>query len=172
MIKKQDVCTDTIDYSYTSCLFEYIQDTIQCKINWNLTTNDPLQCPMDFDLKEYLDLLLFLQHSSIKNITEVTGCLPKCKYTYYKYKEQENEIIDWKTDWISSFYLMPTSSDITKAAEQYEYGVSDLFSDFGSYLGLFLGWSLLSISNDIPRWFKRMQDCFKKVFGKSKLPQL
>ena len=42
---------------------------------------------------------------------------------------------------------------------------------FGSYLGLFLGWSLLSISGDIPVWFTWLKESFKKVFRKSNISE-
>ena len=33
--------------------------------------------------------------------------------------------------------------------QKYEIGFSNLLASFGSYLGHFLGWSLLSVSQDI-----------------------
>ena len=109
---------------------------------------------------------MFIQLTSAKNLTKVTGCLTKCKYTRHDYQEQANEAVKWKTDWISSFYLMPKSASSEYIEEYYEYKFGDLLADFGSYLGLFLGWSLLSISRDVPVWLTWLKNIFKRVFNK------
>ena len=170
MIAKEGLCTDTLDYSVTKCLNDYVLDTLDCKMDLNLTTTSSIQCPVDFNLKKYLDLFLFFQHSSLKNISTVTGCLPKCKYTEYEFQREPKEGVDWKTAWMSSFYLWPKNSKITYSVEYYEFGLSDLFSDFRSYLGLFLGWSLLSITRGVPAWLSGLKETCKTLLCKSRTP--
>ena len=113
-------------------------------------------------------MLMFIQLATYNNLTRVTGCIPKCKYTRDEYHEQAIEDVKWKTNWISSFYLMPKSSSFQNVVEVYKFGYSDLLADFGSYLGLFLGWSLLSIARDIPAWLIWWKNSFKKMFNRCK----
>ena len=121
-------------------------------------------------MQKYVDVLLFLQRSTLRNLTQTTGCLPKCKYLEYEYKELARETVDWRTDWISSLYLMPQYPGMAYQVEKYEFGSSDLFSDLGSYLGLFLGWSLLSISLDIPAWYSWLLITARNIIQRYKLP--
>ena len=63
---------------------------------------------------------------------------------------------------------MPKSSTFKSIVEKYEYGTSELIADFGSYLGLFLGWSLLTITQDIPAGLRWLRDIFKTLINKHK----
>ena len=76
--------------------------------------------------------------------------------------------VDWKTDWMSSFYLMPKSGEVKHYVQKYEFGNSQLSADFGSYLGLYLGWSLLTISRDIPAGLRWLLDMCKTWINKCK----
>ena len=166
MINKKGNCVDSIDYSFTNCLFKYVYETIQCRVYWNMTIQDPLNCHKNLSMQNYVNVLLFLQRSSLRNLTLTTGCLPKCKYLEYEYEEFARESVDWRTDWISSLYLMPQYPGMAYQVEKYEFGPSDLFSDVGSYLGLFLGWSLLSISINIPTWYTWLVNTTKNIIQK------
>ena len=53
--------------------------------------------------------------------------------------------------------------------EYVTYGVSNFFSDVGGYMGLFLGWSMLQLVDDMwqaSRFF--FSGTFFKMFGKTK----
>ena len=97
-----------------------------------------------------------------------TGCLPKCKYDIYEFEVAADKDVDWKTNWMSSFYLMPNSGEFKHYVEKYEFGSSQLLADFGSYLGLYLGWSLLTISRDIPAGLRWLRDMCKTWINKCK----
>ena len=89
---------------------------------------------------------------------KMTGCLPKCNYASYKFEVEANEDVYWKTNWLSSFYLMPKSATVKHAVQKYEFGLPELTADFGSYLGLFLGCSLHTITRDIPAGLRWLQN--------------
>ena len=56
--------------------------------------------------------------------------------------------IEWKKDWMSEVYFQSNGiKEVSK--EYYTYESSDLLGDFGGYLGLFLGWSLLGLSQGV-----------------------
>ena len=56
--------------------------------------------------------------------------------------------IEWKKDWMSEVYFQ--SNEIKEVIkEYYTYEFSDLVGDVGGFLGLFLGWSLLGLSQGV-----------------------
>ena len=151
MINKDDTCTHDKDYSFTRCILNFIERETRCVINWNEPTSDKDTCSQNIDLRKYKDLFDFIKLSSSSNLSQVTGCKPKCKQTTYKYIEEEKGPLN-NSQWVSSMYLLPQEATTTHVTEKYEFGLSNLIADFGSYIGLFLGWSFLSMSSDIPVW--------------------
>ena len=60
--------------------------------------------------------------------------------------------IDWKKDWMSEVYIQSNGiKEVSK--EYYTYEFSDLVGDVGGFLGLFLGWSLLGLSQGVFNFF-------------------
>ena len=55
----------------------------------------------------------------------------------------------WERDWLSEVYIQAKTSSVTQTTEYFVYDSSDLIGDIGGYLGLFLGWSLLSIFSSV-----------------------
>ena len=74
-----------------------------------------------------------------------------------------------ETEWVSSFFLLPQAAAVKNTVETYKFTFSDLIADFGSYIGLFLGWSLLSMSKDFPVWFMGATQLFKKFMNQDEL---
>ena len=89
-----------------------------------------------------------------------TGCLPKCAQTKYKFNLKKSTPIDWRSSYISSFYLTAESDQVEEQAEYLVYDLQvsvynlaaqnwnnfqNLWGDVGGYLGLLLGWSSKSI---------------------------
>ena len=117
-------------------------------------------------LDKYQELLQFIKHDSTTNIAEVTGCSPKCELTTYKFIEDGEKKLHNETKWVSSLFLLPQAAAVKNIVERYQYTISDLLADFGSYIGLFLGWSLLSMSKDIPVWLVGATQLCKKFINK------
>ena len=112
----------------------YIKKKTSCEVDWKSDEADPSHCPPNFNFRQ----------RSAKNITEMTGCLPRCKYTKYEFEQLSSEQVTWKTNWTSSLYISPGSPSYKLVLEVYKFEMADLVADFGSYIGLFLGWSVLS----------------------------
>ena len=103
----------------------------------------------------------------MQTVEDTTKCLQKCARTkvnilflsrkiYPKGKSLQYWIevldslknIEWKKDWMSEVYFQSNGiKEVSK--EYYTYESSDLLGDFGGYLGLFLGWSLLGLSQGV-----------------------
>ena len=47
-------------------------------------------------------------------------------------------------------FIFPKSSIVEYSQEYYSYDINDIIGDIGGYLGLFLGWSLVSFFDAVP----------------------
>lgn len=59
--------------------------------------------------------------------------------------EKSKEEANWGRNWSASFYLDVKTSSFTSQDEFYAYDIWDLTSGIGGLMGLFIGWSFLSI---------------------------
>ena len=63
-----------------------------------------------------------------------------------------------------STQVNPQTGSYSSTMETYPHTGSSFLADFGSYLGLFLGWSLLSIISPIPTLARKMIKSVRKMF--------
>ena len=141
-------CEEDSSYSFTSCLNSFIKSKTNCRVNWFDDEKDD-DCS-DENLGEYVNMLIRMKDIPLLRLSEETGCYQKCKIMEYNYQVKSVKKVDWATNWTSSFYLQPLSSSYEVSEEFYSYDDGDLVGDVGGYLGLFLGWSLLSVIGGIP----------------------
>ena len=117
------------------------------------------------------------------DIIKKTGCKPKCNTQKYDFHiTNDEDITNMRKDWISSFYLSTKTTTNLKSVETYSYDeqvniiiqinecqilscvLQDLIGAIGGYLGLFLGWSALSLVTAAPSWVKMVQQfMYKKI---------
>ena len=83
--------------------------------------------------------------------------------------QTSEEAIYWKASHSSSFFLSAEKTRIKSEEELLAFDFEDLVNGLGGALGLFLGWSLLYISNQIVNAFMfihdRVEDMCKKKLG-------
>ena len=95
--------------------------------------------------ENYFSLLTKLKSDQIGKIKKESGCYTKCKVRIYSYNIKENSITNNSKKWISEIFIQPKSSVVEYLEEYYNFDFQDLISSIGGYLGLFLGWSVLSL---------------------------
>ena len=160
-------CESNEQYSYNACLRNYVQRSTNCSIDvfsnkYNCTSEGLANLFVTLD-----KLKLFTKRTTAR----ITGCLPKCtsnKYSFTLSKEEDSTL--WRKDWISSFYLSSKTTRETTVEQKYSYDeqvskiichnpepdndlpFQDLIGAVGGYLGLFLGWSVMSIVTAAPSW--------------------
>ena len=86
-----------------------------------------------------------------------------CVLRTFTVVENSREEANWARNWSSSFYLdVKTSSFITQT-EFYAYDIWNLTSGLGGLMGLFIGWSFLSIIFLVYRTTERVLGIFCKT---------
>ena len=137
-------CIADEEHSFTDCLQKYAKKKSNCSINFfGSKQRDQDFCNVS-GLKLYMKILKYLKQEEISKIKKQTGCNPKCKITQYSY-EKKVQKIDWNTKWRAEVYIQPESSVVDYSDENYSFDLNDLISSVGGNLGLFLGWSFLTI---------------------------
>ena len=141
-------CNKDIRYNITDCIKTYLKRRTNCDIDW-FTAGNYNKCSAE-SLKEYVKMLIKYKTMPFIKLSEESGCYQKCKIIEYKYEIKRKEAIDWDTNYTSSFYLETSSSSFETSEEYFSYDEGDFVGDVGGSLGLFLGWSLLSLFEAVP----------------------
>ena len=96
----------------------------------------------EFD--SYFEMLTKLKQDPLQEVQKRSGCHPKCKTMHYFY-DVEKSVMTWNSNYSSQAFIEPMSNVVEVSSEYCEFDLNDLISSVGGNLGLFLGWSLLSI---------------------------
>ena len=179
--KESQPCNAEIQYSYTDCLRSYVNRITKC--NFDILSNTFNNCSSNA-LVKINDTLNELKYSTKMDIIAKTGCKPKCNIQKYDFHiTNDEDITNMRKEWISSFYLSTKTTTNLKLVETYSYDeqvnikiqinvkfyfthctLQDLIGAIGGYLGLFLGWSALSLVTAAPSWVKLIQQfMYKKI---------
>ena len=94
--------------------------------------------------------------SESEQISDLTGCLKPCHYK--KYILLAEQMVKWKH---FQFSLWALSSNTRVETEELIYPVSTLVAEFGGTLGLFLGFSFISLWDKLDT-LKRLVAFIKK----------
>ena len=144
--KEHDKCIEDSDYSFTECLKSFAEKETSCRLHLHILDNSINRnktCPPK-NLLAYFNLLIKLRQVQTSEIVKMSGCYPKCKIVQYSYETKTIEA-KWTNNWTSQVFLQPKSSLVEYKIEHYSFDYNDLISNIGGFLGLFLGWSFLTI---------------------------
>ena len=151
-------------FSLTSCLKKFVTKMSNCTFNYKSKIVEfNSQCnPQNF--AKFFESLIYLKEAKTSDIIRMTGCQPKCKIISYSLEAKvRNEKLS--NNWTSQVFVQPFSTIIEYQEEYLSYDNNDLLSSIGGSVGLFLGWSLLTIFDAIAL-FGRF--CISLNFSKQK----
>ena len=77
-------------------------------------------------------------------VVRKSGCYPKCRVTKYSFEKIERPM-NWNSAWSSEVFVQAASSEVEYSEEYYTFDENDLVSSVGGNMGLFLGWSVLTL---------------------------
>ncbi len=138
------------------CLMNYYEAELKCKLPWNKKHEK------DFDLcqtEEQFDLYASMSRKEIlatseAEVFERTGCKPRCCQRNYFDKVTANGNFPYGTNRDSLiFAVYLKAGEFLLEEEVYMYQWLDFIADIGGYLGLWLGFSALSIFESLAKKF-------------------
>ena len=143
---RRDPCTDDPTYSKRLCERQCFFDWLKCSMHGDDDTNKPRCMASDADWYKRAGPL-----DTFFDAPDGVGACPcpkPCVSDVISITVQSDPRHD---DTFISVHMTPAR--MTKVLKTYvTYTFSDLMADTGGFLGLFLGWSLLSVCHLLPKW--------------------
>ena len=113
-------CSENPDYSFTSCIFTFIENSVGCQLDWfgSSTARDLMaDCHSREQIRAYYNTMKWVYEASWIELTNVTGCQGKCKLIQYSFTNCFKEKVTWKHNWSSSVYLQAEKTMVKKEKE-------------------------------------------------------
>ena len=148
----------------STCIQHYIENTMRCRLPWHSNQSKTLpQCKKLDQYEDFLNNYLWISNQKEASIAKVTGCLPSCKRNEFDVKvvnriKMPSE--DGKLYYSALFYY--PSGSYTEKSYYYTYEFSDYLADIGGYMGLLLGYSLISFYDGFKYILKKIMTCFQR----------
>ena len=160
-------CSDINERSSNTsfCIANFIQDKIGCSIKIHGSgLNKHPSCTKRSQIEDLLDILELLKYADAKAIENITGCLASCEKNEYKI------LFNRKIPSRSSQYYYCTGGNSTcymsltlqinemshEEKKQYVvYDINSFIADVGGFMGLLLGFSILSLYDELANLLRR-----------------
>ncbi len=140
-------CNEDNNHSVARCVDDYINsELLGCTLPWlaNQSSSGPKRiCNSIQDLTNYLDSMIYLNTQEVYDI----GCYTlNCETVQWEMVKTVESYMKAEQSNMTALRLMfQNSQPVTVLKHSIVYGFSNFVADFGGYLGLLLGASLLSI---------------------------
>ena len=147
--------SDASSINTSACIAGYIEKQIGCNPNIQgsqYSTGPPCTTKSQLlELKRYMDIF---QENHDKDVYKLTGCLSPCEKDSFILQTQP---IHCRDDGYAEFTLEFTIVDRwNKEEEEYiVYDTDSFIADVGGYMGLLLGFSILSLYHEMEALLKR-----------------
>ena len=140
-------CEESSSYSFTRCVHESLSARAGCRQEWDLWTDHGMPvCTKIGQLKIHYDEFLKIHQLEKKELATKTGCPLPCMYK--EYKQVSNPL--QKNPDLRVLNLVRSTNTVHVKKEHPLYPFSSFLAEFGGALGLFLGFSFLTVWD----WFQ------------------
>ena len=146
----------------TNCINDFYALQLGCKLPWALGSKlkGYPNCKSPEELVQFRNLSYYITTDEMKVQVEKYGCLkPNCR-TYKWIKSQYSELWGRNVDGVGTYghglyVVIPSTSKLLRRQEVMLADFGTFAADCGSYLGLFLGMSVLTITDILLTLIKR-----------------
>ena len=148
-------CNEGPSHSFTTCVKENLAERFGCRMPWDLWSNqDRAVCTTRDAFRQLETLYKTLRHADVDKIVATTGCIQPCTYNEYKFAFTNPKVLPKPDHEISSenetFVAFWAMSDKTfTEVEVLLYPFTSLIAEFGGALGLFFGFSFMTIWQEV-----------------------
>jgi hypothetical protein len=136
----QDPCVEEPTYSFQGCIKESLSREAGCRMHWD-TVSDQTKpvCTTLAQYEPFAKKYEILEDSSMREITERTGCQKPCRYKEYVLIDGMQRSTATINPAYLSLDVWMVTTDITVKTEQLIISPASLVANIGGTLSLFLG---------------------------------
>ena len=148
-------CTiETRTPNTSGCIADFIEKQLGCSITIHSSGSSTMPpCNSSSQFKNLKEIQYKLAYSDANTIYKMTGCLAACqRYEYQRYGFRSRTSRPCHTaqcDYYLRFRISHGTEE--ERTQYYRYEFNSFIADVGGYMGLLLGFSMLSIYNEIDR---------------------
>ena len=143
-------CEEDPFYSFTVCIKEKLSKKIGCRLPWDKwNPQERPVCTSEEQFNQFEELYGKLANSDVDRIVQVTGCKEPCNFKEYKFVDSVPTVMSKR----GSVAFWAASQKTQREEEVLLYPFTSLIAEFGGSLGLFLGFSFLSIWQELRGYF-------------------
>ena len=149
-------CEDDPKYNFNCCVKESLLKKVGCRFPLDNQGGEEVDiCSTASEYRQYNEIYRNLMTADMQEIVETTGCKKPCTYNEYKFTsstpdEDPRSTIPSDQVYIA-FWAVSRTTQVEK--EVLLYPLLSLVSDFGGSLGLFLGFSFMTVWQEIKGCF-------------------
>ena len=168
--RDQELCIaeDDLATNLWECITEHLHSKIGCILPWNLkkanVTNGHL-CSSEEDYLSYHKKTIGWMNTKSEFIENNLKCTPMCNRMAYSAKLVYTQKLRKVDEFQLKIYYAHDKYPIK--TQFYMYSTSNLIADFGGYLGLLLGYSLLGFYDTLADFFEYTRKMCKEKYHKS-----
>ena len=139
-----------------TCIQQQIENEIGCQLPWNNASSSVFaKCTESGQYEKFLSTYDEIAKLSERSIAERTGCLPSCKRNEFSVNILNRIEIPSEGPSYYSGYFCYASGRYVEKSYYYVYDWFDLLADVGGYMGLLVGYSLLTVYDSIKYFCKK-----------------
>ncbi len=141
-------CYESNDHSLTGCVDKLIEKEMGCRLPWLDNSSNKRLCDQHGDLLKFIDIMTRTNDS--KSLREKHCFKPNCNLSSWIVASSEETLLKTtqSKNGVTIHLILQESVPVTVQQYSIAYGFSHFVADFGGYLGLLLGASLLSLYDD------------------------
>ena len=136
------------------CIQHYIENRMGCQLPWYASETTLPKCTTPDQYGSFLKSYAEIAKLSGFSISKKTGCLPSCKLNEFTATIKDDvSKMDGGAELTGLFYY-PGGQYIQKKYS-YTYDFTSYIADVGGLVGLFLGYSMLSVYDNLKNIWKK-----------------
>ena len=153
--------TNNRNFEASTCISKYIEKQTGCHIRLFASTNSAIQLPCNTlaQLRNLTSIVKRLHEADARTIYKLTGCLASCeRYEYHRIDSEMSTSpggIFLPSHLILQFLIVDKSIEDRKQYVIYDF--NSFIADIGGFLGLLLGFSILSIYDEIEKMLRQVK---------------
>ena len=140
------------DVEMNKCIQHYIETLIKCQLPWHTDKTILPKCRETGQYRDFLTSYEEIASLSGFSIAQKTGCHPSCKINEFSaiIKDQ----VEGYDPWAFAGYFFYPGGQYKKKLYHLTYDFTSYIADAGGLIGLFLGFSMLSIYDGLKNAWK------------------